>query len=217
VRSAIRVLIADDHPVYRAGLRALVELSDGVELIAEVETGAQAVALSAQLRPAVVLMDLRMPDLGGIEATRQIVAAHPDIGILVLTMSEDDESVYAAMRAGARGYLLKGAGQEEILRAIDAVAGGQTILGADVGRRVVEALAAPARRGKPLPELTDREREVLELVALGWPNQRIAQHFVLSTKTVRNHVTNIYSKLRVSDRDEAIDLAHQAGLGRAVD
>jgi DNA-binding NarL/FixJ family response regulator len=207
----MRVLVADDHPLFRQGLRTALELA-GFELVGEAEDGEQAVAAAAELAPDVVVMDLHMPHINGIEATRRIVAAHPEIGVLVLTMFEDDESVFAAMRAGARGYLLKGAGPGEIERAIDAVGRGEAIFGPSVARRVIEFLTAP-RAPAPFPELTDREREVLELIAQGWVNPRIARHFVLSEKTVRNHVSNILTKLQVTDRSAAIVRAREAGFG----
>jgi DNA-binding NarL/FixJ family response regulator len=158
-------------------------------------------------------MDLHMPGLNGIEATRRIVAASPHIGVLVLTMLEDDESLFAALRAGARGYLLKGAGQEEIVRAVRAVGGREAIFGPAIAERVMEYFAAP-QPAAPFAELTQREREVLELVARGWSNAQIARHFTLSPKTVRNHVWNIFTKLHVADRGQAIVRARQAGLGR---
>jgi DNA-binding NarL/FixJ family response regulator len=215
VSAWLRVLVADDHPVFRTGLRGLLELSDGIELAGEVASGEEAVVAAAELRPDVVVMDLHMPGVNGIDATRQIVAAQPEVGVLVLTMFEDDDSVFAAMRAGARGYLLKGAGQDEIMRAIHAVGHGEAIFGPAIAQRMIDFLTAPADQREPFPELTDREREVLELIAQGWSNQRIAQHFVLSTKTVRNHVSNIFTKLCVADRGQAIVRAREAGLGRS--
>ncbi len=208
----MRVLVADDHPLFRAGLLTALKLAGSVEVVGEAATGAEAVAAAAELEPDVVVMDLHMPDLNGIEATRQILAVQPDAGILVLTMLEDDESLFSAMRAGARGYLLKGAGPEEINRAIEAVGRGEAIFGPAVARRVMEFMSAP-RSPEPFPELTARERELLELIAQGWSNARIAEHFVLSTKTVRNHVSNILTKLSLPDRSQAIVRARQAGLG----
>jgi DNA-binding NarL/FixJ family response regulator len=210
--SALRVLIADDHPVFRAGLRTALHVGGAVELVGEAATGAEAVAAAAELRPDVVVMDLHMPELNGIEATRRIVAEHPATGVLVLTMFEDDESVFSALRAGARGYLLKGAGPEEIGRAIDAVGRGEAIFGPGVARRAIDLMTAP-RRPEPFPELTHREREILELIAQGWSNGRIAHHLTVSDKTVRNHVSNILTKLQLPDRAQAIVRAREAGLG----
>jgi DNA-binding NarL/FixJ family response regulator len=210
--SPLRVIVADDHPLFRAGLLTALELSDSVEVVGEVANGVEAVACAVRLQPDVVVMDLHMPVLNGIEATRQIMAALPDTGILVLSMLEDDESVFSAMRAGARGYLLKGAGADEITRAIQAVGRGEAMLGASIARQVIAYVAAP-RTPEPFPELTARERELLDLIAQGWSNARIAEHFTLSTKTVRNHVSNILAKLRLHDRSQAIVRARQAGLG----
>jgi DNA-binding NarL/FixJ family response regulator len=211
----LRVLVADDHPLFRDGLRTLLALEPGVELAGEAATGTEAVAAAVELEPDVVVMDLHMPGMNGIEATRSIVEARPDVGVLVLTMFEDDDSVFAAMRSGARGYLLKGAGQEEIVRAIEAVGRGEAIFGPTIARRVIDFFSQPARPPQPFPELTDREREILELIAQGRSNPDIAQQLVLSTKTVRNHVSNIFTKLRVADRSQAIVRAREAGLGRA--
>lgn len=213
--SRIRVLIADDHPVFRFGLRALLETEDDIEVVGEATTGAQAVALAAELKPAVILMDLNMPELSGLDATRRILEIHPDTGILVITMFDDD-SVFAAMRAGARGYVLKGAEGEETVRAIRAVANGEVIFSPAVAARVVQFLAQPPQTdaGLPFPELTSREREVLDLMAEGLTNTAIAGRLVLSPKTVRNHVSNIFGKLQVADRTQAIIRAREAGLGK---
>ncbi|MEV4676289.1 MULTISPECIES: response regulator transcription factor [Actinomadura] len=212
-----RVLLADDHPVYRDGLRLMLESTGEVEVVGTAPDGAVAVETAGRLRPDVVVMDLQMPRLGGVEATRRILAAHPDTGVLVLTMHEDDESVFAAMLAGARGYLVKGADQEEILRAVAAVAGGEVIFGPALAGRVADyfariAVARPA--GEPFPQLTARERDVLELIALGLPNPAIAERLGLSPKTVRNNVSNVFAKLQVADRAEAMARARDAGLGR---
>lgn len=211
----VRVLLADDHPVFRDGLSSLLGSLDDVELVAEASTGAEAVSVAETIEVDVVVMDLHMPDLNGIEATRLIVRSQPHIGVLVLTMFEDDDSVFAAMRAGARGYLLKGASQEEIARAIRAVAGGEAIFGPAIAQRVIGYFArSGGAAGTPaFPELTQREREVLELIAQGRANASIARHLFLSEKTVRNHVSNIFSKLQVADRAEAIVRAREAGLG----
>lgn len=212
----VRVLLADDHPLYRRGLQQLLDSHNSTCIVGEVENGADAVSQAQALQPDVIVMDLNMPVLDGVEATRQVVAASPHIGILVLTMHEDDDSVFAAMRAGARGYLLKGADAEEITRAVLAVAGGEAIFGASVARRVLEWFAAPRAVAVAgvFPELTEREHEVLDLIAAGRSNPAIATALLLSPKTIRNHVSNIFTKLQVADRAEAIVRARDAGLGR---
>lgn len=211
----LRILVAEDHPVFRDGLRALLATVEDAEIVAEAASGEEAVGQASALQPDVVLMDLRMPGIDGLEATRRIVATSPHIAVLVLTMFEDDESVFAALRAGARGYLLKGADQGEILRAIRAVASGEAIFGPIVAKRLIAFFATPRPLAPPaFPELTEREREILELIARGHANPAIAQRLVLSPKTVRNHVSNIFSKLQVADRAEAIVRAREAGLGR---
>ena len=215
----VRLLIADDHPVYRDGLRLLLGDREGIEVVGTATGGAQAVELAAATDPDVVIMDLRMPDLNGIEATRRIVGTSPHVGVLVLTMYEDDESVFAAMRAGARGYLLKGADEEEILHAVRAVARGEAIFGAALAARIAAYFAAPPPSPAPelFPALTAREREVLTLVAQGMSNPAIATRLFLSHKTVRNHVSNIFAKLQVADRAEAIIRARRVGLGVGPD
>jgi len=211
----IRILIADDHPVFRFGLKALLEAEADTEVVGEATSGKEAVALASALQPDVILMDLNMPDLNGLEATRQIMEANPETGILVITMFDDD-SVFAAMRAGARGYVLKGAEGEETLRAIRAVANGEAIFSPAVAERMMQFMTQPrmAAAETPFPELTAREREVLELVAQGLTNTAIAERLVLSPKTIRNHVSNIFGKLQVADRAEAIIRAREAGLGK---
>lgn len=212
----IRLLLADDHPVYRDGLAALLRSVAGIDVVGTAGDGRQAVALAAQLQPDVVVMDVQMPELDGIAATRQITTDSPHIGVVVLTMSEDDGTVFAAMRAGALGYLLKGANQAEIIRAITAVAQGEAIFGAAVARRVADFFAAPSPRGPStaFPQLTMREREILDLLAAGRSNGQIAGALFLSPKTVRNNVSNIFAKLHVADRAAAIVQARDAGLGR---
>ncbi len=210
----IRILIADDHPVFRFGLRALLQAEGDTEIVGEATGGEEAVALAAELEPDVILMDINMPEINGIEATRRILQKNPNIGILVITMFDDD-SVFAAMRAGARGYILKGAEGEETLRAIRAVANGQAIFSPDIAKRMMEYFAQPpaTQPETAFPELSQREHEVLELLAHGLTNTAIADRLVLSPKTVRNHVSNIFSKLQVADRAEAIIRAREAGLG----
>ena len=211
----IRVLIADDHPVFRDGLHALVEAAPDLDFVGEATTGIEAVDLAASGRPAVILMDLRMPELSGIEATRRILEADPTVGILIVTMSEDDESLFAAMRAGARGYIPKDAERGEILSAIRAAAVGEAVFGASIARRVAEFFAAPrSPAAEPFPDLTERENEILELIAQGRSNSDIAARLGITSKTVRNHVANVFNKLQVADRSQAIVRAREAGLGR---
>lgn len=209
------MLVADDYPLFRDGVRALLDSVEGVELVGEAATGEEAVVLTAELHPNVVLMDIKMPGMNGIEATRRIAQEAPDARVLMLTMFEDDDSVFAAMRAGAGGYLLKGARQEETLRAIRAVANGEVIFSPGVAQRVRDFLRrAPVVAPAPFfPGLTEREHEILDLLARRATNADIARVLVLSPKTVRNHVSNILHKLRVADRTEAILAARAAGLG----
>ena len=214
----IRVLIADDHPLFRDGLRALLESVKDMRVTGEVATGEEALTEARALQPDIVLMDIKMPGMNGIEATRRILQASPHIRILILTMFEDDESVFAAVRAGARGYLLKGAVQEETLRAIRAVASGEAIFGPAIAERLIQyfsSIHVDATNGPAqyFPQLTDRELEILSLIARRKSNADIAAHLVLSPKTVRNHVSNILSKLQVADRTEAMHAAWTAGLG----
>jgi DNA-binding NarL/FixJ family response regulator len=211
---SIRVLLADDHPMFRAGLRGSLAADPELEVVAEAADGAEAVALAHELRPDVVLMDLQMPGVNGVEATARIAQAAPAARVLVLTMFEDDHSVFAAMRAGARGYLLKGAGEEDVVRAVRTIADGGMVFGPAVAELVMAHFASGRGQAPPVfPELTDREREILDLVARGTTNAAISQRLVLSQKTVRNHVSNIFNKLRVSDRGEAIVRARESGLG----
>ena len=215
----VRVLVADDHPFFRDGLRVLLEATADTELVGEATDGDEAIALAQTLRPDVILMDLRMPGMGGIEATRKIISETPHVGILVVTMIEDDVSVFAAMRAGARGYLLKGADKDEMLLAIRAVGRGEAIFGPGIARRLMQYFARPAATPTQssqvvFPELTDREREILNLIAAGWNNEEIAGQLFLSLKTVRNYVSNIFTKLQVVDRAQAIVRARQGGLGQ---
>ncbi|MEU7860164.1 response regulator transcription factor [Nonomuraea sp. NPDC049141] len=210
----IRIVLADDHPVVRSGLRALLDSISGLTVVAEAADGHAAVREAVTHKPDVLVMDIQMPHLDGIEATRRIAHAAPEVAVLMLTMYEDDDSVFSAMRAGARGYLLKGAQQDEIARAIHAVAAGQAIFGPGVARRVLGFFAAPPAVQDPFPELTGREREVLDLIAAGRPNGEIARHLVIAPKTVANHISSIFTKLQVAGRAEAIIRARDAGLGR---
>ena len=212
----VRVLIADDHPLYRRGLRSLLDAQQHITVVAEAATGAEAVTQAGATEPDVAVLDLHMPDLNGVEATRRIVGTSPHIAVLVLTMFDDDDSVFAAMRAGARGYLLKGADQTEILHAIEGLSRGEAIFGPSVAQRIIEFFTAPrhARIEPVFPQLTEREHEVLDLIAAGHNNTEIGHELVLSPKTVRNHVSNIFTKLQVADRAQAIVRARQAGLGR---
>ncbi|CAN5341517.1 response regulator transcription factor [soil metagenome] len=216
----ITVIIADDHPVYRFGLRAVLAAEPTVRLLGEAESGTEALELAKALTPDVMLMDINMPGLNGIEATRSILATQPAIAILVLTMLEDDDSVLTAMRAGARGYLVKGAGSDEVLRAVSAVASGEAIFGSAIAARMLSRFTAERSEGtrnQPsdlFPGLTQRELEVLTLLAEGLTNATIADRLFLSGKTVRNHVSSIFGKLQVSDRGQAIIRARDAGLPR---
>jgi DNA-binding NarL/FixJ family response regulator len=215
----LRVLLADDHPVVRRGIAALLSTLEGVELVGEASTGAEAIREAVLVRPSVVVMDVRMPDMDGVEATRRLAAAAPECAVLMLTMFDDDETVFAAMRAGARGYLLKGAAQEDILQAIRSVAAGHVVLGPGVAQRLLDHLSAPAPAAPAeaaFPELTARERQILDLVAAGRNNTAIAAELGLATKTVVNHVTAIFTKLRLASRAEAIVRAREAGLGRTA-
>lgn len=210
----LRILLADDHPLFRDGLDALLASVPDADVVGEAATGAEVVERALELQPDVVVMDLHMPELSGIEATRRVVESSPHVGVLVLTMVEDDDAVFAAMRAGARGYLLKGSSQAEIVHAIRAVGSGEAVFGPPIANRLIEYFSS-APNGPPhaFPELTEREREVLELIAKGESNTAIARTLTISEKTVRNHVSNIFTKLRVADRAQAIVKAREAGIG----
>jgi len=211
----VRVVVADDHPIVRDGLRALLASLPDVEMVGEATTGREAVRSAVTDRPDVIVMDLRMPDLDGATATAEICRVAPEVAVLVLTMFDDDESVFAAMRAGARGYLVKGASQQEIVRAITAVSAGEAIFGPGVARRVLRFFASPPAAAAPaFPELSPREREVLDLIAGGLTNAAIAGRLGLSAKTVGNHTSAIFAKLQVAGRAEAIIRAREAGLGQ---
>ena len=213
---AIRLVIADDHTFYREGVRTILHTVPGIEVIGEAATGAQVIAQALEKQPDVILMDIKMPELNGIEATRQILLRSPHIKILVVTMFEDDDSVFAAMRAGARGYLVKDADQDELVRAIQAVYRDEAIFSPAIAKRMIQYFAALPKTASALSfrELTEREREILQLMARGLNNAAIANTLSVSLKTVQNHVSNIFVKLQVADRAEAIVRAHEAGLGR---
>lgn len=212
----LHILIADDHPVFRHGIRTLLETTPEVEVVGEATTGIEAVALAEALQPDVILMDLNMPGLSGLEAIRRIAQTSPHIRILVVTMFHDDASVFTAMRAGARGYILKDAEKSEMIRAIQAVGNGEAIFSPIIASQLIAFFASPFPLASKdiFPGLTDREREILHLLATGASNAEIAHHLTLSTKTVSNYVSNIFSKLQVADRAEAIIRARDAGLGQ---
>jgi DNA-binding NarL/FixJ family response regulator len=218
VSNTVRVLVVDDHPVFRAGMVTVLEDLDDLDVVGQASDGAEALAEVERLAPDVVLMDLRMPGMGGLEATARIGTAHPATAVIVLTMDEDDDSVFAALRAGARGYLLKEDDGDDIRRAILGVARGEAVFGPRIAQRVLAFFAgAPAhtRGAVPFPQLTDREREVLDLLAQGLDNPSIARRLVLSEKTVRNRVSDVLAKLRARSRAEAVAIARDAGLGSA--
>ncbi len=211
----LTVIIADDHQFFRDGVRALLDAQLDMECVGEAATGEEAVRLSAEVQPDVVLMDMQMPGMSGVEATRQILRSSPQIRILMVTMFEDDHLVFAAMRAGARGYLLKGARHEDMVRAIRAAGSGDAIFSPGIASKLVDYFAAlqPGHSPQVFPELSSREREILQLLAQGYKNAEIADRLVVSPKTVRNYVSNIISKLQVADRAQAILRAKEAGLG----
>lgn len=223
IEEPVRVLIVDDHPMFREGIAAILTVATDIDVVALAEDGATAIRLAAEYQPDVILMDLNLPDINGIEATRSIIGASPHIGVVVITMFDDDDSIFAAMRAGARGYLLKGATGAEIVRAVRAAGSGEAIFGSAVARRMLAYFGSSSSSSSvgvgnispplPFPELTQREREVLDLIAAGRSNSDIIRQLVLSPKTVRNHISNIFAKLQVADRAQAIVRARQAGLG----
>jgi DNA-binding NarL/FixJ family response regulator len=216
LEGTIRILIADDHAVYREGLRAVLGPEPDMEIVGEAGAGKEVVERAAELRPDVVLMDIQMPQINGIEATRRILEIDPDIWIVVLTMFEDDDSVFSAMRAGARGYVPKGAPPSEIPKVLRAVAGGGVYFGPEIARRLMSFFSAPkpASPVEAFPELTSREVEILDLIAQGHTNPKIAARLYVSPNTVRNHISHIFTKLQVADRAHAIVRAREAGLGR---
>jgi DNA-binding NarL/FixJ family response regulator len=210
----MRVLVVDDHPLYREGLVTALSMLPEVQVVGEAGDGDQAVDRALEVAPDVVVMDLNLPGLGGIEATRRITTALPETAVLVLTMLDGDDALFAAMRAGARGYLLKGADRAEIARALQTVGSGEVVFSSALAARVLAWFARGGRSAAvPFPELTERELEVLDLVARGLTNAAIAQRLVVSDKTVRNHVSNVFAKLHVADRAEAVARARDAGLG----
>ncbi|QIZ06269.1 response regulator transcription factor [Priestia megaterium] len=212
----MRILIVEDHPMFRDGLQKMLETAEEFEVVGEASSGEEAVELAERLKPNIILMDINLPKMSGIEATKRIVPTNPDIGILVLTMYDDDSSVFAAMRAGARGYLLKEANRNEIVRAIQAVSEGEAIFSPAIARRMMFYFEAKMKvtQVDVFPQLTEREREVLDHIAKGKNNAEIANKLGLNQKTVRNHVSNILSKLQASDRAHAIIMAREAGLGK---
>jgi len=215
VEHVIRILIADDHTVYRWGLRTLLDSEPDMEVVGEAATGKEVVQRCAELGPDVVLMDIQMPGMNGIEATRRIRDANQEVGVVMLTMHEDNDSVFSAMRAGARGYVLKGAHPSEILKVVRAVAEGEAHFGPEIARRLTTFFSVPRAPspGEAFSELTSREREILDLIAQGHTNAKIARHLFVSPKTVRNHISHIFTKLQIADRTQAILRAREAGLG----
>jgi len=211
----IRVLVADDHRLFRDGLRVLLNSAPDLELVGEAGDGEEVVAKAASVQPDVILMDLQLPRINGVEATRRILRTQPNVNVLVLTMFEDTDTVLAAMRAGARGYVLKDTDEEALLRSVRAVASGEALFGPGVAERLMRYLAeaTPPSGRSAFPELTEREREVLSLLAQGLSNQELADRMGISLKTARNHVSNILGRLQVADRTEAVARARAAGLG----
>lgn len=210
----IRILIADDHPLFRDGMHGLLDSVPDTDVVGEAASGEEAITLAENLQPDVILMDIKMPGINGLQAMREILHTSPHIRILIVSMLEDDDSIFAAMRAGACGYVPKGANQAEMLRAIRAVANGEAIFGPGIAQRLIGFFSAsrPSVQSRIFPELTDREAEVLALISQGHTNEEIAEKLVLSLKTVRNHVSNIFSKLQVADRAQAVLRAREAGM-----
>lgn len=209
----IRILITDDHPLFRKGMRTMLAAVDDFEVVGEANSGPEAVARATELRPDLVLMDLQMAGGGGIAATRELAAQVPDTRVLIVSLFEDDDSVFMALRAGARGYILKDADEEEMIRAVRALAAGQAIFSPAIAQRVLAFFAAGPAERDAFPDLTAREREILAMIAQGCANQTIADRLFLSPKTVANHVSSIFAKLRVADRAGAIVRAREAGFG----
>ena len=213
---SIRVVVVDDHPAIRAGVRSLLELADDIELVGEAASGTQALQASKDLAPDVVIMDLRIPGGNGIDTTRQLSSLYPRMAVLVLTMVDDDASIFAAIRAGASGYLRKESDADEIIRAIRAVAHGEFITSPGIADRIIGFFNTPHDGLPAFAGLTAREREILDMIAGGANNQEIARRLFLSPKTVRNHIGNVFAKLQVSDRAQAIVKAREAGLGHEL-
>jgi DNA-binding NarL/FixJ family response regulator len=219
VEGTIRILIADDHGIVREGLRAVLGPEPDMDVVGEATTGKEVVEWATELRPNVILMDIQMPGMNGIDATRRILETNPHVGVVVLTMFEDDDSVFSAMRAGARGYVLKGAPPSQILKVLRAVAGGEAYFGPEIAHRLMDFFSAPkpASPEDTFPELTTREREILDLIAQGHTNTKIAARLYVSPRTVGNHVSHIFMKLQVADRAHAIIRAREGGLGNRDD
>ncbi|MGH3384417.1 MAG: response regulator [Nocardioidaceae bacterium] len=214
--STIRVVIVDDHPLVRQGLEAVLASAAGVALVGQAADGRHAVDLAKELDPDVILMDLQLPVLSGLDATREILVARPETAVLVLTMFEDDDTVHAAVAAGAMGYLLKGANGEDILAAVRSAAAGQAVFGTAIAHRLQTFFASgPTTSTSTFPELTDRERSILDRLAAGLTNVEIGRALFVSPKTVANNVSMILAKLNLSERSQAIVLARDAGLGRS--
>lgn len=214
METQIRVLIVDDHTLFRDGLVGLLNSVDDIEVVGTAQDGQEAVHKAGESQPDVILMDILMPELNGIEATRAIIKDNPHMGVIMLTMFEDDESVFSAMRAGARGYILKGADQDDVLLAIRAVYRGEALFGPSIAARLMDFFTIPpSEPPQTFPELTEREHEILALIAQGMSNHEIAERLNISLKTVRNHVSNIYNKMQVTDRVQAVLRAREAGLG----
>jgi len=216
----IRVLLADDHALFREGVHAILKSVPDVEIVGEAGTGQEALTLAAKLEPDIILMDIQMPDLNGVEATQRILKVQPETGIIIVTMLEDDDSLFSAMQAGARGYVLKGADKAEMLKSIRAVAEGEALFGPAIAARLLNFFHDQPSQPKsdssipPFPDLTEREREILACIARGDTNAEIAEQLTISLKTVRNHVSNIFTKLQVANRAQAAIKARDAGLGK---
>lgn len=216
----LRVLLVDDHPLFRTGLRAALDSADGITVVAEADDAEQALQLTRELAPEVVVMDLHLPGQSGIETIRVLIRDHPAVRVLVLTMSEDDDTLVASLRAGAKGYLVKGSGREEVLQAVRTVGMGGAVFSPHAAERLTALLAGgmgATESQAAFPHLTTREREILDLLARGYDNRRIARDLTLSDKTVRNHVSNLFAKLHAANRAEAIVRARNAGLGQLRD